>query len=618
MSRRGLQRVHLAEPTVTTVGPRRIGIRLATYEHRETRRTVRLDPSLHHCTELFADLADVWVGLCERGLTYNQAVRVAVAIRSLGRWCDAQEHGPRKLAQLDAVALASFESALAVEHPLPSNRAGEIASSLFELLRHAGETRRIELDASVRQRIESPPANVQRRRSAPLADYTDDQVVRIARHALSDALAVERRLATGRSLLAVPPENMAPGSLGHLVHLASRQALSVETLIESGMQNGLPAETRRALEPLIPCAGAKYFVPAVHRYLYPSLRDLLPYALLLILELGAPPECITDLGIDDVLLGTNSAEVLLTKQRGGRSYRRRIRDRGWPSGGAVLRSLLRATEPARNMVGTSALFVHADIGNHTGGQLRLYRVTSWRNAYRRFIQDHHLTEPETTHRRNGDRDWPALGPPHDLRRLRKATVARLAVAEPDRYPVMADHTVEVFHGHYTNSTVLRAQAGRTITELQADLMNRARSYEGPTIITPDAEAQLMAGPGPHDALINGELDMGLASCRDPYASPFGVAGLLCPVSTTGDCWQCPNAVITSRHLPAIVAWLDEVLEYQRRVLAPDRFAQRWAPLRRWLTEYVLPLFGEQRVAAARRKLPPLELVAERGMRPTAG
>lgn len=615
MSRRGLQRVQLADSAVATVGPRRIGIRSATYEQRESRRTVRLDPSLYACRELVGDLADVWVELCGKGLTYSQAARVGVAIRSLATWCDAQKRGPRTVSELDGAAMASFESTLAAKYPPPSNRAGEIASTIFELLRYADNVPHVELDPSIRRRLEAPPANVQRRRSAPLADYTDDQLVRIARHALSDALADERRLATGRSLLASSPGAVAPGSLASLIQLASRQALSADTLME-GVD--LLPETRRDLDALVPCARANHLVAAAYRYLYPSMRDLLPYALLLILELGAPPECITDLRTDDVLLGTSSAQVRLSKERGGRTYRRRLRDRGWPSGGAVLRSLLRATEASRAILGTKALFVHAAIGNNTGGQLRLYRVTSWRNSYHHFIASHRLTEPETTHRRSGNREWPPLDPPHDLRRLRKATVARLAIAEPDRYPVTADHTVEVFHGHYTNSTVLRAQAGRTITELQADLMNRARSYEGPTIVSPDAEAHLTAGPAPHHPLINGELDMGLASCRDPYGSPFGPAGDLCPVSATGDCWRCPNAVISSRHLPAIVAWLDEVLEYQRRTLAPDRFAARWGTLHQWLTDHVLPVFGEERVEAARRNPPSMALVAERGLRPLAG
>jgi len=64
-----------------------------------------------------------------------------------------------------------------------------------------------------------------------------------------------------------------------------------------------------------------------------------------------------------------------------------------------------------------------------------------------------------------------------------------------------------------------------------------------------------------DAALTRERDVFLASCRDFNDSPFGLRGKPCPVALWG-CFECTNAVFTTRHLPQVLTFLD-FLERQR-------------------------------------------------------
>jgi len=131
----------------------------------------------------------------------------------------------------------------------------------------------------------------------------------------------------------------------------------------------------------------------------------------------------------------------------------------------------------------------------------------------------------------------------------------------------------------------------------------ADAVSGPTIITPEAEqllhdgAQSEALPSNEFAALEaGRLDTTMASCRDPYDSPFTTEGHLCAVSTTGDCFACPNALILRRHLPAAVRLAQ--LTDPKRAADMQIWRTRWASIYETITEVVLPSFDASDVAAA--------------------
>jgi hypothetical protein len=85
-----------------------------------------------------------------------------------------------------------------------------------------------------------------------------------------------------------------------------------------------------------------------------------------------------------------------------------------------------------------------------------------------------------------------LSGPSQWARLRKVVTTREVLADPRTYLSNGyRHSAKTFFGHYTNSTVLRAKAGRILVDSVNDMFDSA--VNGPTIVTPDAEQALRAG-----------------------------------------------------------------------------------------------------------------------------
>ncbi|OBF29438.1 hypothetical protein A5724_25715 [Mycobacterium sp. ACS1612] len=202
--------------------------------------------------------------------------------------------------------------------------------------------------------------------------------------------------------------------------------------------------------------------------------------------------------------------------------------------------------------------------------------------------------------RNG---LPLSGPNH-WARLRKVATTREVLADPRSYLSNGRrHSAETFFGHYTNSSVLRAEAGRILIDSVNDMFDSA--IKGPTIVTPDAEQAIRTGadaPGldavTASALVAGQLDGPHAGCRDPLDSPYEKKGTVCTKSITGTCFACPNALITLHHLPAALAIQD--MTHPGRAADPRTWQTHWKPIYDTITEVVLPAFTPEQVQEARK------------------
>ncbi len=166
-------------------------------------------------------------------------------------------------------------------------------------------------------------------------------------------------------------------------------------------------------------------------------------------------------------------------------------------------------------------------------------------------------------------------------RLRKVATTREVLADPKAYLSNGRrHSAKNFFGHYTNSTVLRGEAGRILIDSVNDMFDSAIS--GPTIVTPEAEQALRAGadapgidPDTASALVAGQLDGPHAGCRDPLDSPYEKKGTVCTKSITGTCFACPNALVTVHHLPAALAIQD--MAHPGRAADPGTWQTHWKP-----------------------------------------
>jgi hypothetical protein len=67
--------------------------------------------------------------------------------------------------------------------------------------------------------------------------------------------------------------------------------------------------------------------------------------------------------------------------------------------------------------------------------------------------------------------------------------------------------------------------------------------------------------------------MGVSACRDPFDSPFGKAGDLCPVAPLR-CLECRHALILPSNLPQLLLLADH-LDRLRTRLTPQHFHALW-------------------------------------------
>ena len=342
----------------------------------------------------------------------------------------------------------------------------------------------------------------------------------------------------------------------------------------------------------------------------PSRDAIIALAVLLGFGTGEPPEVLRGLHISDITPlqndptdersvdeiatceGADAYLVRYTKRRAGTVYedviRRPQRLAYWS-----LNTLISVTASSRQQFGTNVLWLWGSQRKHSRptGEVPWTKGWSLRNWVGR-----HITGPT-------DDLNPPITEPINYARLRKTLIAREAVDNPARY-LRTDrrHSSETFFAHYAASPILRAHAGKILIEAVEELFEHA--IAGPLIVVPDAEEALNAGASTPAligidvaGLLQGELDGPLAACRNPLDSPHAPTGSPCPSYANGQCFSCPNAIITSRHLPAVLHIVD--------ILRPERFGRvdawrtLWEPTYKFLTEIVLPQFPAAAIDTAR-------------------
>lgn len=202
--------------------------------------------------------------------------------------------------------------------------------------------------------------------------------------------------------------------------------------------------------------------------------------------------------------------------------------------------------------------------------------------------------------------WPS-GSTRRASRARCSTKVEKAIAFKGRISDIADdHSVETFRGHYAHGTTLRVIAGSVITTAQQRWFRQA--IEGPTVLSEQAQDSLgESGAGAAiglsaaevEQLRSGALDMGVTSCKDPYDSPFGRAGRLCPVAPTR-CLECRNAFVLPSNLPQLLLFAAHLDKLKLR-LSPRHFHALWGQSEANLREVIGARTGAE-IDRARRQI----------------
>jgi hypothetical protein len=319
--------------------------------------------------------------------------------------------------------------------------------------------------------------------------------------------------------------------------------------------------------------------------------DLPAFLIILLLDTGLEQECAKTLRTDclkNASRGYVEIEYCKRRARGAEWKRLRVRDGGIDTPGGTIRLLLKLTEPARRFRPSDSLWLSYS-ANH--GLIEGFSDT--KHMMRTFGQRHDLRD--------------AKGKPLRvmLSRLRKTQKADWYVKTEGQLEQFAvGHTMEVAARHYADIPALRQVHEQTIADGIKDAFDAALQ---PRLIAAKEEADIRANPECSslpvpalevEAFLDGSQDLWLASCAGFYQSPFAKKpGEACPVPFWG-CLACLNAVITTRKLPALLAFVDFMTEQREKTSARD-WEAKFGNVHRRILHQILPAFPPDAIKSAK-------------------
>jgi hypothetical protein len=341
----------------------------------------------------------------------------------------------------------------------------------------------------------------------------------------------------------------------------------------------------------------RWYSEKLHTQVFPTARDLVPFLVYLALSTDIAIESLKNLRVDCLQNPANgTVEVRYLKRRAHPQEWKteRVRDGGITTPGGIIRLVLRVTARARTHFKTEQLWI-------AFGKRLLYvpdfAVTPGNRPVARFVADHDLCDEQ------GKRL--AL----QLLRLRKTRRAERYLLSHGQLEDFANgvHTSQVAGDHYADIPALRHVHETAIAQALEDALMQASAH-----VLPPSEVECLrrdpastplgqeVSPEQVEALLDGENDVWVAGCANFYASPFGKAGSACPVPVWG-CLECPNAVITSRHLPAILLFLNRMIAERER-MEEGAWVALFGRAYARIVRQVLPAFPPEVVTAARAML----------------
>jgi hypothetical protein len=533
------------------------------------------------------------------------AYSYAGALRRLDAFLAGRVPRPAEMAlrDLSPDLLDAFEAHLAGDVPNPRTGYG-FFMNMVALLRHLRDVDPGALHPAMPARLRfGIVATPYPRPTSDALDAYPPQVAAALREACRKQVreAVQRITVTGEALLAKGSDPRVHGwddQANLLWEIERRGVMSQEDLMAASGR-GHHWASRQGLGRL-------------HELLYPTEVDLAALAILFAIDTGLEPESLRSLTADcraNPARGYVEVEYLKPRRHGHEWNRMRVRDGNATTPGGLLRLALRLTRRARGRLGDqdAALWVGYQ---RSCGRLARSGLDSRRGSGSAvLVRRHGITGSD--------------GQPFviDLRRLRKTYKAEFYQATGGQLPLLAQgHSRQVAAAHYADIPALRHVHEGAIADGLTEGLSEALQLR---VLSP-AEEQLLAReprqapdiaglePAQAGPLLAGELDLWLSACRDFTASPFGAPGKPCPVPFWS-CLDCPNAIITSRKLPTILAFLDHI-EGQREAMSADAWAQLHGGTRERILTQILPAFPPDLITEARaiaeaddplRNLPPL-------------
>lgn len=337
----------------------------------------------------------------------------------------------------------------------------------------------------------------------------------------------------------------------------------------------------------------------LHRMLYPTSRDLVPFIVMLALNTDLPIESCKELKIDCLKNETKGyVEIPYIKTRDSKQPWKttRVRDGSLTTPGGIIRAVQRITRRARQHLQSDSLWPC-----YSTGQLRQARFGARGKIHAKY---HPTSQFVAAHNIVDDNGKPLQ---LDLSRLRKTRRSERYVATKGQLSEFAIgvHSTTVAGDHYGDIPALRHMHEATIENALNDALQEAIAI---TVISPEEEAdlrlqpdvaamQLGIEPERVEALLNGKSEVFLADCKNFFNSPFGKKGSACPTPFWA-CFDCVNAVITLRTLPNNIMFLNFIIAQRERMDQEEWRAKFGRPYDRIIWQ-ILPKFSDEDKRAAK-------------------
>jgi hypothetical protein len=510
--------------------------------------------------------------------TVRTAMSLAEAIHRFWRYLDATDSSVQALAEIDVDTIEGFDAWMDERGQHPNHRRHQMGDVVMLLrLADAGEPGRLSEESSRRLLYVSTRPGVPPR---PRDAYSDNVRAALKAAARADVAAIGQRF---RPTLAQECETR--------IDRLERDAFAeIDRVGFITVKNDLFRQLYGARN----YAGISNegLSDRMHGTRHLLLGDLIALFVLLSLETGLEIEAIKTLRADclkNPSSGYVEIEYCKRRARHAEWKRLRVRDGGSGTPGGLLRLAIHWTATARGHLGSEQLFTYYCLGRLTDVVLPM------QSARKVWVKHHRLQD---------DNGKPLKLCLSRLRKTHKAAWYRKTGGQLRRFAV--GHTVEVAANHYGEIPALRPIHEATIAEALMDAVEDALQ---PTVLTPEAEANVLAAPSSAQpgllegmatdvsVLLAGEQDVWLASCSGFYSSPFATSGEACPVPFWG-CLECRNGVITTRKLPALMAFLDFVVD-QRKMLSEADWQAKFGRVHYRISAQILPQFSKTDLDAAR-------------------
>ncbi|MCG7522949.1 hypothetical protein MHW47_00570 [Streptomyces sp. OfavH-34-F] len=489
-------------------------------------------------------------------------------------------HGELALDDLEPGLLDGFEQALANRYSADSKGARAALLLLLRLLRRIDESHPRQFELEFSHRINSKRTSEESIAAKPLNAYPFPVFEALEAAALAGVGTVRDRILEGETLAEKGHDPQVHGwdRLENICwYLANCGPLTLD-------HRGIPAITKH---------GGR---AALNSRLYLTPRDMVRFQVLLACQTGLEPEAIRELRATCLVSparGYVTISYLKRRSPGEQNKSLRVRDGGTlRTPGGVIRLSQRLTQRARDMIGAEELWV---LPSGTTGVLapRFTRTVAVDTVPRRaFLAEHKI---------DAMKDHDGGGVSLDLRRIRKTFKSRQYLRAGGILPdFVSGHSPGVAARHYAD---IPAHDEIHDSAVEAGLAEALAVALPPPVVLADDGSRLDDGdedlpPQAVQDALSGATDVWLSSCTDFFASPYAPKkGAPCPVPPWV-CLECPNAVFTTRHLPAVLSVLDTI-ERQREEFSVPEWQARFGLAHERITTGVLNRFSARQTTTAR-------------------